>query len=115
MAQVGLKGMLFYAFHGYYDFERRIGNQFSVDVTIDFEMDEDPKEKITNTFNYEIILDTCKIFMKRRYRLLESLAYDIAKELKESDSIVRSVNVRIEKLNPKLSGKVSKAFVEIVV
>lgn len=113
MAKVGLKGMQFYAFHGYYDFERRIGNQFSIDVTIDLDIIEDPKEKITNTFNYEIILEICKIHMKKRYRLLESLAYDIARELKNSDSIIKNINVRIEKLNPKMSGKVEKAFVEI--
>ena len=113
MAKVGLKGMQFYAFHGYYDFERRIGNQFSVDVIIDLDIKEDPEEKITNTFNYEIILEVCKIHMKKRYRLLESLAYDIANELKKSDSIINNVKVRIEKLKPKMSGKVETAFVEM--
>ncbi len=114
MAKVGLEGMQFYAFHGYYDFERRVGNQFSVDVILDLDIQGDPEEKITNTINYEIIHQTCKKYMKKRYRLLESLAYDIANDLKKGDDIINNVKVRIEKLNPNMEGKIGNALVEIV-
>jgi dihydroneopterin aldolase len=112
MAKVGLERMEFYAFHGYYDFERRIGNRFILDVIVDIDIINDPDERISNTFNYEIIYEVCKRLMKRRYRLLESLAHDIGAELRNQEHSINGVMVRIEKINPGMGGKIGKAVVE---
>jgi len=113
MAKIGLKGMHFYAFHGFYEFERRIGNEFVLDVMIDMDIKNDPDERISNTYNYEEIYSTCKKYMKKRYQLLETLVHDIAKEVKASNSSINEVKIRVEKLNPNVGGKVDKAVVEM--
>ena len=105
--------MEFYAFHGYYDFERRIGGRFVMDVIVDIDIPGDPGEKISNTFNYEKIYSTCKKYMKKRYLLLESLAFDIGNEIKESSKNIIEIKVRIEKMNPNMGGKIEKAIVEM--
>jgi len=115
MAKIGLKGMKFYAFHGYYDFERRIGNEFIVDVMVVMDIETSPEEKIANTYNYEEIHLITKKFMSRRYQLLETLAHDIGEEVKFSNSNIQSVTVSVQKLNPPVGGKVAAAFVEITV
>ena len=113
MAKVGLERMKFYAFHGYYEFERRIGKEFVLDVMVDIDIQKDPDEKISNTYNYEEIFDTCKKYMKKRYQLLESLAFDIAQEIKDSDDRINEVYIRVEKLNPNMGGKIGKAAIEM--
>ena len=113
MAKIGLQGMKFYAFHGYYEFERRIGNEFEVDVKVDIPIITSPEEKISNTYNYEEIHNIVKKYMGKRYLLLETLAHDIAKEVKASHSDISEVYIKIQKLNPPLGGKTKAAFVEM--
>ena len=105
--------MKFYAFHGYYEFERRVGNNFVLDVETEFEMREDPDEHIENTVNYESLYDICTDIMSKKYRLLETVAYDIAFRIKNELDLVDRVVVTLSKLNPPLPGKVDKS--EIVI
>ncbi len=113
MATVALVGMKFYAFHGYYDFERRVGNNFEVDVKAHLVIDRDPNDSIEATINYEDIYAICDRFMQKKYLLLESLAFDIAMEIKSSHSKVDRVEVRLSKMKPPVGGKVDRAIVTI--
>ncbi len=113
MATVSLKGMRFYAYHGYYEFERKIGNNFIVDVDIITSINRNPNEFIESTVNYEEIYVVVNRFMLRKYRLLETLAFEIATEIKGMDSKVESVKVSLSKLAPPVGGKVDRAVVTI--
>ena len=113
MAKVSLKGMKFYAFHGYYEFERRVGHNFILDVETILDISEDPNEQIENTVNYETIYEICDHFMQKKYKLLESVAYDIADRIKSDLPKVKKVRVTLAKLNPPLKGKVARS--EIVI
>ena len=105
--------MKFYAFHGFYEFERKVGNNFVVDVTVDVNLDANPNEQIENTVNYEDIYTICHKFMRKKYSLLETLAFDIAQSIKDHSELVNNVQVTLSKLNPPLPGKVERS--EIVV
>lgn len=113
MATVELRGMKFYAFHGYYDFERRVGNNFELDVITTIDMPADPNDRIENTVNYEEIYKISESFMQKKYLLLESLAYDIAEDIKSKHPIVQKVKVILSKLKPPVGGKVDRALVSI--
>ena len=113
MAKVALYGMKFYAFHGYYAFERRVGDYFELNVEVDIRMDEDPDEKIDQTLDYQYIYQVSEKYMMKKYLLMESLAYDIAKELKDSDGRINTVSVELSKLNPRVGGKADRATVTI--
>lgn len=113
MVKVSLRGMKFYAFHGYYDFERRVGCNFVVDVEASLGTAGNPEEHIENTINYEAIYDVCQYFMNKKYKLLESLAFDIANKIKDDYEIVKGVKVILSKLNPPLPGKVDKSEITI--
>ena len=114
MAKVSLKGMKFYAFHGYYEFERRVGCNFILDVEAELNINEDPNEQIENTVNYESLYEICQMYMSKKYQLLESVAYDIAKHIKDQHEIVTKVKVTLAKMNPPLPGKVDKSEIEII-
>ncbi len=113
MAVVALRGMKFYAFHGYYDFERRIGNNYEVDVEAHLKISGDPNDQIEKTINYEEIYAITERLMNKKYQLLESLAYDIATEVKEFDNKAEKVSVTLSKMNPPVGGKVNRAEVTI--
>lgn len=115
MALVALRGMQFYAFHGFYDFERRVGSEFLLDVELTFPILEDPHDQIENTIDYEFIYRVSKKYMSKKYRLLESLAYDIAKELKSDYTKIESVKVILSKVSPPVGGKVKSAEVSIII
>jgi len=61
--KVALHGMKFYAFHGYYDFERRIGSNYVVDIDTEVHIDGDPHDQIDETVNYEDLYQICKKYM----------------------------------------------------
>jgi len=111
--KVALKGMKFYAFHGYYEFERRIGNNYIVDIEAQIELARDPNDQIDETINYEQLYEVVKRYMSKKYKLLESLAYDIAQEVKTTHPKVKEIKVVLHKLNPPVGGKVDKSIIEV--
>lgn len=111
--KVALKGMKFYAFHGYYDFERRIGNNFVLDVIADIDLSANPNDLIDQTVNYESLYKICHEIMQQKYKLLESVAFDIASRIKSEFSKVTTVEVRLSKLNPPVGGKVDSSEITI--
>jgi dihydroneopterin aldolase len=113
MAIVSLKGMQFYAYHGYYEFERKIGKNFTVDVDVELNISGDPDDHIDQTFNYEIIYQVAEKYMQKKYKLLESVAFDIAKEIKKADTKIKKVSVSLTKYNPPVGGRVDRAVVKI--
>jgi len=111
--KVALHGMKFYAFHGYYDFERRIGSNYIVDIDTEVRLEGNPNDQIDETVNYEELYKICKKYMSKKYKLLESLAYDIAQEVKENHNKVEKVTVVLKKLNPPVGGKADQSVIEI--
>ncbi len=128
--------MRFFAYHGLYEEEKILGNDFVVDVyltanvsyaAIDDELyrvetaaakaaDSKKKkrdESITTTINYETVYLICEAVMRERYNLLETVAEQIAMDLKHQFKFVQEMRIRVKKLNPPLGGRVESAWVEV--
>ena len=86
-----------------YEEERRVGNEFEVDVSVAC---KSPKKKITSieqTVNYvEVYRILQEEFAQRRY-LLETLAMDIAERIQAQFDEIESVVITIRKLNPPIT------------
>lgn len=65
MTRIGLEGMEFFAFHGYYEAERKMGNTYQLDVFVTLKNELKGTEDIWDTVNYEHIYDICKIDMEK--------------------------------------------------
>jgi dihydroneopterin aldolase len=113
MGKVLLEGMEFYARHGYYEEERKIGNKYSVDVMLELDLtDAGASDKLEDTVNYEKVYKLVADVMSIDAMLLEHLAGKMVKVLKDLPR-VDSVTVRVSKYNPPIKGLCQRATVEL--
>ena len=113
MTVVALEGMQFYAYHGYYNEEQIKGNNFVLDIYATLHKFDSEDDLIKNTVNYELIYELCKKHMQRKYRLLETVALIIARDIKLHSENIKTLRIKITKLNPPLDGDVEKAVIEL--
>lgn len=114
MATIALEGMRFYAYHGFYNEERKTGGHYVVDVYIETNLSRKVfQDDLTNTVNYETVHFICKAAMKKPTKLIEAVAARIIVGIKKQFERLESVKVRIKKENPPLSGEVANAMVEL--
>jgi len=113
MAIIALEGMQFYAYHGFYEEEQIIGNDYVVDVYIDTRTTKAAiEDNLAKTINYETIHLICESVMRKKCKLLETVAERIALGIKYQFKGISGMRVRVKKLNPALGGIVESAWVE---
>lgn len=111
--KVAIKGAEFFAFHGYYDEERKAGTTFILDAEVELKTFDSNDDNITDTVNYEHLYKICQTEMKNTQKLLETVVFNIIQKFRTDLSNVTSGTVRMEKIGPQLGGKVEKAVVEM--
>ena len=105
MGQIALEGMEFFAFHGFYDEEQKIGNKYGVDLYIDTDLRRAAEsDDLHQTVNYEVLYKLVLAEMKLPARLLEHLGHRIIDKVYEKFPFVVSVKVQVYKFNPPLGG-----------
>ncbi len=113
MALIALEGIHFYAYHGFYEEERCIGNHYYVDVYLNAGITRAAaSDDLYSTVNYETVYFICQSEMKKPTKLLETLAQTIADRIQGQFDYVQGVRVRVRKMHPPLGGQVHSAFVE---
>lgn len=114
MGKVALEGMEFYARHGYYEEERKIGNKYSVDVELDVDFTEAAMDdKLEGTVNYERVYEVVAEVMNIDAQLLEHLAGKMIRQLKTEFPQVNQVKVKVSKYNPPIKGLCHRAVVTL--
>lgn len=117
MAHISLENMRFHAYHGLYEEEQLIGNNFMLNITIDADtyaasvVKEHNTDKVVNTVNYELVYDICRLEMKNPQLLLETVIQKIISRLKRHIPNLNSVEIKISKLNPPLGGIIEAASI----
>jgi dihydroneopterin aldolase len=110
---VSLKGVEFFAYHGFYPEERKAGNKFIIDVEVELKSFDSNDDNINDTVNYEDLFKICKKEMDKTQKLLETVVFNIISKVKSDLDNVTSGKVKLEKISPQLGGKVEKAIVEM--
>jgi len=114
MITISLNGAEFFAYHGFYPEEQKLGNKFIVDVEVSFMPVVSLKEdKLSNTVDYEQLYEIVAEEMVNTRKLIETVAQSIADGVKERYPLAASVRVSLKKLNPPLRGKVDYSSIEI--
>lgn len=114
MGLIALEGMRFYAYHGFYKEEQKIGGYYVVDVYIDTRLSRKSfQDELSSTVNYETVHFICKAAMKKPTKLIEAVAARIILGIKKQFDRTNSVKVRIKKEHPPLNGEVKYAIVEL--
>lgn len=105
MDEIILEGIEFFANHGYYDEEQKVGNRYVVDVVVNASLvDAGESDQLSQTINYEKIYKIVYQVMNKPARLLEHLAHQIITKTKEEYPEVKGVEVKVSKHNPPIGG-----------
>lgn len=114
MGQIALEGMEFFAFHGYYDEEQKIGNKYGVDLRLTTDLHAaGTSDKLAETVNYEVLYRLVLAEMQLPARLLEHLAHRILDRVMQEFPQLRRAQVSVSKFNPPLGGICHRARVTL--
>jgi dihydroneopterin aldolase len=114
MGQIALEGMEFFAFHGYYDEEQKIGNKYGVDLYIRTDLyAAGNSDNLSHTINYEVLYRLVAEEMLAPARLLEHLGHRVIDRIMIRFPHIRSVKVSVSKFNPPLGGICTRARVTL--
>ena len=114
MAKIRIVNMMFYGFHGFYEYEREQGQKFYIDVEI--EMDD---AKAIETDNIDDAVDSAAVYdivgeavKHQRYQLLISLSAHIGDKLLERYKNITAVMATIRKPSVPIAGPIDYIEVE---
>lgn len=110
MGTIALEGLEFFAYHGFYDEEQKIGNKYSVDIVVTADFSEAARiDRLSATVNYEELYRITTSVMQRKARLLEHIAYGIIEEIRKTYPAIGSIEVSVSKFNPPVGGVCHRA------
>jgi len=111
---LSLEGLEFFAYHGYYDEEQKVGNKYSVDVKVFADLRQAAiDDSLAETVDYEKLYKIVSLAMSERSRLLENIGERIAMLIFEKFVLIKIVEVSVSKFNPPIGGVCTKAKVTI--
>ena len=112
MGLIEIEGMEFYAYHGHYEEEQIVGNRFLVDLKIETDCRKAAEsDEIEDAVNYQTAYKIIKSEMQKKSNLLENIAGRIVDALYENLDNMKSVSVKLSKMNPPMGGKIKKVSI----
>ena len=109
-----LNGLRFHAFHGVMPQERLTGNDYRVDLKIDFPLEKAVgSDNVDDTLNYATVYTAVKEEMDVPSQLIERVAYRIADRLFRMFKAINEVEIKVEKCNPPMGADCEGAGVEL--
>jgi dihydroneopterin aldolase len=112
LGTISLEGLEFFAYHGYYPEEQRIGNKYALDITINTDFIEAAvKDKLSATVNYETLYQIAAKVMQEPAKLLEHIGFKVIASVREHYPDVQKVTVRVSKFNPPIGGVCTRATI----
>ncbi len=114
MQEVALIGLEFYAYHGFYEEERKIGNRYGVDLKVqtDFSKAGD-NDKLSYTIDYSKLYAIVHEEMIVSSKLLENVAQRIVVRIFDAFPGAEEVEVAVSKFNPPLGGVCERSRITI--
>jgi 7,8-dihydroneopterin aldolase/epimerase/oxygenase len=107
---IHLKNLRFIAFHGVHEEETLLGNEFEVNVTVQFEV-AGKVAQLEDTINYAAVFAITKQRMAMPTGLLETVAEEIGEKIAAMDRRITATSVSIDKLNTPVEGLNGRAGV----
>lgn len=114
MGTISLEGLEFFAYHGAYAEEQKIGNRYAVDVHIDTDLSLAAEtDKLKETVNYEDVYLIVKSVMQQKHKLLEHIGHSIINQIRMVYPNIQSIRVEVSKFNPPIGGVCTRACVKM--
>lgn len=114
MGHIQIENMEFYAFHGHYKEEQKVGNKFMVDLVIETDMTKPAEsDNLKDAVNYQQAYQIVKKQMEMKSYLLENIAGRILNAIHEEMDGIKKVTVKVAKINPPMGGKIGSVSVTL--
>ncbi|MEO6696224.1 MAG: dihydroneopterin aldolase [Ignavibacteria bacterium] len=104
MTTIRINNAKFFSFHGVFEYEKKYGNEFGVDVEMECDLSLlKDSDDIKLTVDYsEVYKLTEKVFTEKKYNLIETVNEVICREILNVFPSVKSVKVSTKKSNAPL-------------
>ncbi|MCC2098965.1 MAG: dihydroneopterin aldolase [Hyphomicrobiales bacterium] len=115
IAKVLVEQLDVHAYHGWYAHEGEFGQSFLIDLEFETDIAEAARNDDLNAaINYGLVVaETRKLFVERRYKLLEAAAAGLADDLLRTFPTMMSIFVRIRKVKPPIPERLNAVGVEL--
>ncbi|SDD27642.1 dihydroneopterin aldolase [Mucilaginibacter pineti] len=114
MINIALQGAEFFAYHGFYPEEQKLGCRYLVDIEVGFVPQAAiMADELDNTVDYEKLYIIACEEMKHTRKLIETVGQGILDKIIGKYPFVKTIHVAIKKVNPPLMGKVAHSSVVI--
>ena len=114
MTWISLQKMTFRAPVGVYEEEKLNLNDLSVDLFIKVNTDKASKsDSLDHTVDYQSLYDITSSILNEGGNLLESVAEKVCKQVLKVHPSVKSVKIKLHKINPPIDGNVKRACVKM--
>ena len=114
MLTIQLDAVQFYAYHGIFDEEKTLGNNYVVDIKIEVSANKQIIESITETIDYALVFDMLKKRMQIQTPLLETIATDFCHTILNNFQLASSIDFSIKKMNPPIEKFIGNVGVQFV-
>ena len=112
MGFIDIEGMEFYAYHGHYKEEQIVGNRFLINLRIETDCSKAAEsDNIKDAANYQTAYKIIKAEMKKKSNLLENIAGRILDSIYENMENIKSVTIKVSKMNPPMGGKIKNVSI----
>ncbi|MEO6916755.1 MAG: dihydroneopterin aldolase [Chitinophagaceae bacterium] len=113
MLTVHLSDLRFTSFHGLYPEEAVLGNEFEVNINIDYDETHHQLDVINGLVDYELVYDIVRKRMAIPSALLEEVAETLILKIRHQYSFAQSISVSIFKLNPPIKQMIGKVGITL--
>jgi 7,8-dihydroneopterin aldolase/epimerase/oxygenase len=113
MIAVHLKDLKFYAHHGLFAGEEKVGGSFEVNLTVWYEPSA-PITQLEQTINYVTLFEMVKQRMHERSSLLEMVAQGICSNIYTRFSVIQKIELSIYKCSPPIEGFEGKTGITMI-
>ncbi|MDN5216583.1 dihydroneopterin aldolase [Fulvivirgaceae bacterium BMA12] len=111
---VSLEGLEFFAYHGYYQEEQKVGNKYAVDIKVSADFHQAAQDdSLAETVNYELLYKVIEAEMKVRSRLLENIGERIVNVVFDTFEQIEKVEISVSKFNPPIGGVCNRAKITL--
>jgi dihydroneopterin aldolase len=112
MAKILLEGMQFYAYHGHFAEEQKVGTKFELSLSIEVDIERASQtDNLDDTLNYLSVYQLIKEEMEINSHLIEHVAKRICKKLLSVFPQIENIELKLSKLNPPLGGQVERVSI----
>ena len=104
-----------HAYHGWHAHEKEFGQPFTVDIELEADIaQEAASDDLQDALDYAAIVRTTrKLFVEKRYKLVEAAAASLARGLLAQFTRVRAVEIRVRKLKPPIPERLAAVGVKL--